>query len=436
MKNKVQKLLLATIISIGGYLQQSIAADDRIDLTTHGRLSLGYFGNNGQFIGSNNAPGLFGLNAHIMADFGIGTHWNVGMGAAGIWNVWTLFPFQNTGINSNGDVSDIYVAYHKGGFKLVAGRYNIDMGKTIVRSTDFINGPLQGISIQWIPNNSSPFRMWFSYINSFLDNGFLPGRIGSDLAQLAPYFSSGKIKLGGEVFVLGADYDKAIGKSEHRIFFAPWALLNTKAPATNPTTTIKIDPLFQVGIKARFGFNINDAWQSFTGGHAIFQYGNGIEPNTIADDLLGFFLIDEEIKYTRWRTNSEGKRYIDYSISMGIGFRGVFGNTNARFFTINDRIRFYGKFLNGAQYGVGNTLTFYAFSKMEHRLFEAQILLGAGTYSELSLVGLYKAYRQKRFSNENSMLGFDIGAGYSFASSSVTPIAGNHGFMLFGKLSY
>ncbi|TLD99582.1 hypothetical protein LS73_007280 [Helicobacter muridarum] len=414
----------------------SQAQDSKIDLTTHGRLSLGYFGNNGAFTGNNNAPGLFGLNAHIMANFGLNENWNVGMGAAGIWNVWALFPFNNIGINSNGDVSDIYVAYKNGGFKLVAGRYNVDKGKTIIRTTDFLNGPLQGVSLQWIPDNVSAFRMWFSYINSFLDNGFLPGRIGSELASLAPYFSSGKIKLGGEVFVLGADYNKSLGKTKHRIFFAPWILLNTKAPATNPTTTVKLDPLFQIGVKGRLRYEVNEAWESFTTGNGVFQYGNGLTPNTTADDILGFFIIDEELKYTRKRTNQEGKQYVDYSISMGAGFRGIFGNQNARFFTINDRNRFYGRFLNGANYNVGNTLTFYIFGKMQHRFFEVQALLGAGTYSELSLTGFYKAYRQKRLSDEGSVLGFDIGAGYSFASSSVETVAGNHGFMLFGKLSY
>ncbi|WP_181882323.1 hypothetical protein [Helicobacter didelphidarum] len=427
-----KKISLTCLLALG--VNQAYAD---IKLTTHGRLSLGFFGNSNTI--RNQA--MFGLNAYVRANFQLNEHWNVGMGAAGIWNALSMIPgysgYNNMSM-ATGDVGDIYFAYNRGGFKIVAGRYNVDIGPTIVRTTDFVNGPLQGISLQWIPKNSSPFRMWFSYINSFLDNGYLPGRIGSDLYMLNPYFYGGKIKLGGEVFLFGADFDKGIGKSGHRIFFAPWVLFNTKAPATNPSRGFVFDPLAQVGVKARFIYNINEAWQSLTGGNALFQYGNGVTSGTIADDLLGVFIIDEEIKYVRKRVNSNGKEYVDYSISAGLGFRGIFGNQASRFFCINDRTRFYGKFLNNAIYGIGGTWTAYAFAKMEHRIFDVHLMLGGGSYSEISLAGSWKAYRQNRNSGEGQTLGFDIGAGYSWAYSSVGAIGGgnNHGFMVFGKLFY
>ncbi len=69
---------------------------------------------------------------------------------------------------------------------------------------------------------------------------------------------------------------------------------------------------------------------------------------------------------------------------------------------------------------------------MNHRLFEAQVLAGGGTYTEISAVGLWKAYRQNRNSDEGSFLGFDVGGGYVFAHGAG---AANHGLMAFAKLS-
>ena len=81
------------------------------------------------------------------------------------------------------------------------------------------------------------------------------------------------------------------------------------------------------------------------------------------------------------------------------------------------------RFLNGAQYGVGNAMTFYVFGKIKHRIFEAHVLLGAVIYSEVSAVGLWKAYRQKRY-EDGVNLGFNIGIGYSFVNFSAVPIVG------------
>lgn len=420
MINMIKKGMLVCTISLG--VTQGLMAN-KIDLTTHGRLSAGFFANSNTF---STTYGSLGLNAYVMADFGLNEHWNVGIGAAGIWNVWSILPFNNLEYKSNGDVADIYLVYKQGGLKVVAGRYDIDTGSTIVRSNTFVNGPLQGVSVQWNPKgNTSAYKLWAHYINSFLDNGYLPGRIGSNLAMLNPYFDGGKIKLGGEVFLFGADYEKK------GIFISPWALINTKAP--NGSTKIGFNPVFQVGALAKYTYKINPNWFSITSANLVFQYGDTANNNVFSDNLLGYAYADEEIKYVRYGTNKEGKQYEIFSISFGGGARAVIAEQAARFFTINDRTRFYGKFLNGANMTQGNTWTAYLFGKMQHRLFEAQVLMGGGTYTEISLVGMWKAYRQNRNSDEGRYLGFDVGGGYVFANGVG---AANHGFMAFGKLSY
>lgn len=370
--------------------------------------------------------GSLGLNAYIMADFGLNENWNVGMGAAGIWNVWSMLPFNNLAYTSNGDVADIYMVYKNNGLKVVAGRYNIDTGSTIVRSSSFVNGPIQGVSVQWNPKgDTSAYRLWAHYINSFLDNGYLPGRIGSDLAMLNPYFSSGKVKLGGEVFLFGADYNKK------GIILSPWALINTKAP--DKTTKITFNPVFQIGGNGSYTYKFNPNWYSITTATLTFQYGDMANNNKASDNFLGFVSADEEVKYVRYGTNKAGKQYEIYSISFGGGARGVIAEQTTKLFSINDRTRFYGRFLNGAVIGQGNSWTVYLFGKMNHRLFEVQVLAGGGTYSEISAVGLWKAYRQSRNSDEGRVLGFDVGGGYVFANGVG---AANHGLMIFGKLSY
>lgn len=421
--NMLKKGLFCCAVSLG--MTQGLMAS-KIDLTTHGRLSAGFFGHSAQKNGSSNFSNL-GLNAYLKTDFKLNNHWNVGIGAAGIWNVLSIFPLNNLPYHSNGDVADIYVSYKDKGLKIVAGRYDIDTGSTIVRSSAFVNGSLQGVSVQWNPTNTQAYRFWAHYINSFLDNGYLPGRIGSDLAMLNPYFGSGKAKIGGEVFLFGADYD--LGKKG--VFVSPWVLLNTKAP--DGTTKIGFNPVFQLGASARYTYTFNPNWVSITSASLAFQYGDMANNKKASDNVLGFVYADEEVKYVRYGSNKDGKKYEIYSISFGGGARAVIAEQTTRVFAINDRTRFYGKFLNGANIAQGNTWTLYLFGKMNHKLFEAQVLLGGGTYTEVSLVGMWKAYRQNRSSSEGNSLGFDVGGGYVFANGSG---AANNGLMLFGKLSY
>lgn len=424
MNNMMKKGLLTCAISLGA--AQGLMAS-KIDLTTHGRLSAGFFGNSTPQNGSSSFNNL-GLNAYVKADFGLSENWHVGMGAAGIWNVLSIFPAGSNLLpyTSNGDVADLYMVHKRNGLKVVAGRYNIDMGSTIVRSSSFVNGPLQGVSVQWNPSgNTSAYKIWAHYINSFLDNGYLPGRIGSDLAMLNPYFSSGKVKIGGEVLLFGADYNKK------GIFLSPYLLVNTKAP--DGSTRIGFNPVAQVGMSARYTHKFNKNWQSITSANVMFQYGDMANNNIAADNFLGYVYADEEVKYVRYGTNKAGKQYEIYSISFGGGVRAVLANQSGRVFSLNDRTRFYGRFLNGASIGLGGTWTAYLFGKMNHRLFEVHVLAGGGTYTEISAVGLWKAYRQNRNSDEGSFLGFDVGGGYVFAHGAG---AANHGLMAFAKLSY
>ena len=200
----IKKILFSYLLSI--ILTTALFAN-KIDLTTHGRLSLGYFGNSFGFLNTS----AFGLNAYVMADFGITEHWSIGMGATGIWNIWSLFPFNNI-MTSIGDVSDIYILYKNDNFKIIIGRFNASQGKTEMITNGFFNGPLQGVAVSY--KTSSATTLWFSYINSWLNNGFMPGRIGSDLKGLSPYFADGKITIGGchTVQTMGL-YDKLLKKN-------------------------------------------------------------------------------------------------------------------------------------------------------------------------------------------------------------------------------
>lgn len=418
MKHIMKKSMFACAISF--IAAQSLMAS-KIDLTTHGRLSAGYFGNSN----SMKNGGLLGLNAYVKADFGLNENWHVGMGAAGMWNMLSMLPFNTLDYHSNGDVADIYLAYKDRGLKVVAGRYDLDSGSTIVRSSSFVNGHVQGVSVQWAPKETSAYRAWVHYINSYLMNGYMPGRIGSNLAYINPYFNTGKASIGGEVFLLGGDWNKS------GIFLSPWILLNTKAP--DGSTKLGFNPVFQIGATAKYTYKFNPNWYSITTADLVFQYGDTANNKVASDNILGYVYADEEVKYVRYGTNSKGKQYEIYSISFGIGARAVMAEQAARFFMLNDRTRFYGRFLNGAGMNGGNTWTLYAFGKMNHRLFEAQVLMGGGTYTEISAVGFWKAYRQSRNSDEGSTLGFDVGGGYVFANGAG---AANHGLMAFGKLSY
>lgn len=414
----IKKILFSYLLSI--ILTTALFAN-KIDLTTHGRLSLGYFGNSFGFLNTS----AFGLNAYVMADFGITEHWSIGMGATGIWNIWSLFPFNNI-MTSIGDVSDIYILYKNDNFKIIIGRFNASQGKTEMIANGFFNGPLQGVAVFYKTSNAT--TLWFNYINSWLNNGFMSGRIGSDLKGLSPYFADGKITIGGEVLMVGEDIVFKIQKGSFLV--SPWVLLNTKAP--DGTTRVTFDPIAQIGSKFNLQIPIHEAWQSITSGDAIFQYGNGTIQNDASDDFLGYVNVDEEIKYTRYRLNTNNEKYVDYSIGFGVGVRAVIAKQTGRFFALNDSTRFYGQFLNNAIYGTGNTWTAYVFSKMEHRFFDVHLLIGGGTYSEVSLIGAWKAYRKNRLSNGQT-LGFDIGAGYSFANGNN---AANHALMVFGKIAY
>ena len=228
----IKKILFSYLLSI--ILTTALFAN-KIDLTTHGRLSLGYFGNSFGFLNTS----AFGLNAYVMADFGITEHWSIGMGATGIWNIWSLFPFNNI-MTSIGDVSDIYILYKNDNFKIIIGRFNASQGKTEMITNGFFNGPLQGVAVSY--KTSSATTLWFSYINSWLNNGFMPGRIGSDLKGLSPYFADGKITIGGEVLMVGEDIVFKIQKGSFLV--SPWVLLNTKAP--DGTTRVTFDPIAQM----------------------------------------------------------------------------------------------------------------------------------------------------------------------------------------------
>lgn len=420
MKNIVKKgILSVSLIGIG----QVVVASE-IDLTTHGRLSAGYFG--GAYNGKQSFSNL-ALNAYITADFGLNENWNIGVGAAGIWDALSIFvPQTSLPYTSNGDVADLYLVYKNDDLKVVAGRYNLDVGTTAMSTSTLTNGPIQGISVQWDSKGNHPYRLWLHYINSFLDNGYLPGRIGSDLAMLNPYFSNGKIKLGGEVVLFGADYRSG------GMLLSPWILINTKAP--DGTTKIDFNPLFLIGGTGIYNYKFNPNWLSITTINLTLQYGNMGNDKIATNNVVGFASIDEEVKYARNGVNKAGKPYELYSISVGGGARSVMAEKTTKLFGINDRTRFYGRFINGASTAQGGTWTVYLFGKMSHSLFEAQLLMGYGSYIEVSAVGLWKAYRQKRNSNEGSFLGFDIGGGYVYSNGVIN--VSNQGLMAFAKLSY
>lgn len=395
----------------------SAIASAKITLETHGRLGAYYHTPN---LNSN----LLGLNSTVSADFGLNKNWFIGMGAIGGWSILNATPYS-------GDVSSAYVSYRSTSNKMLisAGRYNVDRGPTKIRTTDFIRGNIQGISFQFsgINTNLNALNYWFSYINSYLNDGYLPSRIGSEMSAIQSYASS-KSKVGGEIFLAGLDY-------KHKgIFISPWVLLNSRSPQTSLSNYFH--PLFQVGAKASFNIGLGktsserEGWRSITKGNVIFQYADN---SSAANNLAGFVHLDEEIRYTRYRVVND-KKYTEFSASVGAGFLASMTGARSRIFALKDSLRFYGLYVNGADYFRGGNVAGYVFGKFSNSFFEANLLGAFGTYTEFSLAGSYKLYRQSRNSDEGNVIDVDLGLGYTYASASNS--GGGNGLFAFLKMHF
>lgn len=222
---------LSTVVSL--WVGFSAVAEAGITLETHGRLAAFYHTPN---LSSN----FLGLHSTVSADFGLSSNWFMGVGAIGGWSVLNNIPYS-------GDVSSAYVSYKssRGNTVISAGRYNVDRGPTKIRTTDFIRGNIQGLSFQFsgINTNLKALNYWSSYISSYLNDGYLPGRIGSEMSYIQSYATS-KSKAGGEIFLLGLDY------KYNGIFISPWVLFNSRSPYTSLSNYFH--PLLQAGAKASF----------------------------------------------------------------------------------------------------------------------------------------------------------------------------------------
>ncbi|PAF50992.1 hypothetical protein BKH43_03820 [Helicobacter sp. 13S00401-1] len=372
------------------------------------------------FLNTNFNPTFLGLNAQLRTVFGIGDHWHVGIGAIGGWSIIPYSSVLGSGGQylDRGDVSDAYVQYTANGLNIAAGRYYLN--KVGLKATDFINGPIQGVSVNY---NTRYMNYYFHYINSFLNTGYLPGRIGSNLSYIGGYNPTTKQTLvGGEIFNFGVDFARTWNKLT--FYISPWVLFNTSNPYSSVSGYFK--PIAQVGAKVKFGVQFTPIFDSsiiFNGG---FQYSNFTD-TTLADNFAGLLTLESFNTYKSgaWKYN------------FGLGIFSVVGSPvgGNRFYTISDNTRFYGRYLNGgigaASYFAGGSVIGYAFGGLDYKRLSLDLVAGGGTYNEVSAVGAYKVY--VRYVNKKEYLGFQVGLGYSFVNQQG---ASSNALMAFGKLYY
>ena len=401
------KVMKKALVAGGLFLSLGSISQAKITLETHGMLGVSY-----QHVSSS----AVSVMSAVSADLGLTENWFAGVGAIGMWRIW-----GSNGWNmSSGDVSSTYLAFHSSNkkLKMALGRYTLERGPTALRTTDFIRGSVQGFSLQFsgVHTDLKALNYWFSYINSTLNDGSMPGRIGSIMVGNSDYLTN-KYKIGGEILLAGLDY-KYKG-----IYISPWLLFNTRSPWANGM-------IMQVGAKALYNVSMGGGWRSITSGNAIFQYDTS-NPSPIG----GFVNVDQEFRYSRLTCcTARGNKYELWHASVGLGGLGSMVTNSRAIFQLKDSFRFYGYYVNGSNYFTGGNATGYIFGNYENRLFRVDALAAFGNYDEYSLVGAYKIYRQSRNSDEGSVLGVDIGAGYVY-SSAVASVTAN-GFFAFVKLHF
>ncbi|GAA7231982.1 hypothetical protein ID0463_13600 [Helicobacter pylori] len=368
-----------------------------------------------------NPHSYVGALARLGVDFSYSNGWSFGIGAIGAWNIYNKQRLANLYISlgnffgssknvkpylSAGDVSDAYVQYTNQRFKIALGRFNTDFV-----DFDWIGGNIQGISVAFKQNSMRYFGI---FMDSMLYNGHQinkeqGNRIATSLNALASYDPvSKRLYVGGEVFVLGAEY------RHENLKVLPFILTDTRLPL--PTQNV----LVQVGGKLEYDASLAKGFTSHTLVHGMYQYGN-TDATTNAKNA-GLFLIDQTFKYKIF--------------NFGTGFYIVPARNNKGYlWTFNDRTKFYGRGINApgvpAIYFANSSISGYVFLGLKTKRVRLDAMVAFGDYQEYSLMSSFRVWTYRGLS-------FDMGGGYVYAynSKATRKSLGNSSFVFFGKFLF
>ncbi|WP_104748064.1 hypothetical protein [Helicobacter cetorum] len=369
-----------------------------------------------------NPHSYVGFLARLGVDFSLSNGWSFGIGAIGAWNAYNKQRLANVYISlgnlfgsvhnvqpylSAGDLSDIYAKYFSKHLKIAGGRYNTDFV-----DFDWIGGNIQGASIAI--EQSQSVRYFGIFMDSMLYNGHQVNkeqgnRIATTLNTLASYDPVSKgLYVGGEVFALGAEYQKKGFKA------VPFVLIDTRLPMPSKTA------LVQVGGKMEYTTSIAKGLTSHTLVQGMYQYGN-TDASTNARNA-GLFMIDQTFKYKIF--------------NFGMGFYIVPAPNNKGYlWTFSDRTKFYGRGINApgvpAIYFANSTISGYVFGGLKTKRVRLDAMIAFGDYQEYSLMSSYRIWTYKS-------LAFDAGGGYVYAynSKATRKSIGSSSFVFFGKFSF
>ncbi|WP_120826130.1 hypothetical protein [Helicobacter pylori] len=368
-----------------------------------------------------NPHSYVGALARLGVDFSYSNGWSFGIGAIGAWNVYNKQRLANLYISlgnffgssknvkpylSAGDVSDAYIQYTNQRFKIALGRFNTDFV-----DFDWIGGNIQGISVAFKQNSMRYFGI---FMDSMLYNGHQinkeqGNRIATSLNALASYDPvSKRLYVGGEVFVLGAEY------RHENLKVVPFILTDTRLPL--PTQNV----LVQVGGKLEYEASLAKGFTSRTLVHGMYQYGN-TDAATSAKNA-GLFLIDQTFKYKIF--------------NFGTGFYIVPARNNKGYlWTFNDRTKFYGRGINApgvpAIYFANSSISGYVFLGLKTKRVRLDAMVAFGDYQEYSLMSSFRVWAYRSLS-------FDMGGGYVYAynSKATRKSLGDSSFVFFGKFLF
>ncbi|WP_100947929.1 hypothetical protein [Helicobacter pylori] len=368
-----------------------------------------------------NPHSYVGALARLGVDFSYSNGWSFGIGAIGAWNVYNKQRLANLYISlgnffgssknvrpylSAGDVSDAYIQYTNQRFKIALGRFNTDFV-----DFDWIGGNIQGVSVAFKQNSMRYFGI---FMDSMLYNGHQinkeqGNRIATSLNALASYDPvSKRLYVGGEVFVLGAEY------RHENLKVVPFILTDTRLPL--PTQNV----LVQVGGKLEYDASLDKGFTSRTLVHGMYQYGN-TDAATNAKNA-GLFLIDQTFKYKIF--------------NFGTGFYIVPARNNKGYlWTFNDRTKFYGRGINApgvpAIYFANSSISGYVFLGLKTKRVRLDAMVAFGDYQEYSLMSSFRVWTHRSLS-------FDMGGGYVYAynSKATRKSLGNSSFVFFGKFLF
>ncbi|PAF50792.1 hypothetical protein BKH43_04345 [Helicobacter sp. 13S00401-1] len=387
---------------------------------------------------------FLGLNTSLTGKLDIYDNYQVGLGALGAWNIFPYndYLFSDTaarfGYQSRQDIINAYLRYTNSNLTVVAGRYSLEDIKTtpLAFDNDFIYGPLQGASINYTFKSAN---LWLNYINSYLQTGILPKRLGSSMALLKPFNPLSKDTLiGGEILNLGGNL------SYKGFYISPWVLFNTRDVST--PSILYFNPLVQAGLKSAYKFDFGHSSYSLTRLDVLFQASN-LEHSLLnsSPNLATLIIFDEAFRFY----------YQSLAFEVGGGFLASVSSLQENgkegalslgvkkpttIFALSDSTRFYGKYLNGIDYFQAGSITGYLFASMSISKLKLGALAAFGTYKELSVYLSYKIYTQKI--EGINRLSLDAGLAYSYASFSKLSFSLHHAsqnnsaLMVFTKLSF